>query len=272
MLKTTLTLSLGLALCALPAALAQAPAKPSATANAPKGAHPKSKAEGDALSALNKLAKDPNTTPDQINAAVTSFNTTYPTSDFLGSVAVFALQYFQTPPHVSYEQSLLYGEMAIKADPTSVYALTTMGDIIPNQVKDTDLDRDQRLKEATDDDNAALHVVETAGDTINGQPFTAQAKQLASAIAYASLARIANLNNDYPNVVANYQKAIQFDTGRSQAGDYFYMARAQIEMKKWTDALASLDAAAKDAPDDTAVQAAVASNRKFIEAQQKAGH
>src|SRR6185437_7098517 len=137
MLKTTLTLSLGLALCALPSLNAQTPAKPSATAAAPKGAHPKSKAEGDALSALNKLAKDANTTPDQINAAVTDFNTKYPTSDYLGSVAVFALQYFQTPPHVSYEQSLLYGEMAIKADPTSVYALTTMGDIIPNQVKDT---------------------------------------------------------------------------------------------------------------------------------------
>ncbi|MGH9392859.1 MAG: hypothetical protein ACRD1E_01720 [Terriglobales bacterium] len=256
----------------LASASAQAPAKSSATAAAPKGAHPKSKAEGDALNALNKMAKDSATTGDQLDAAVTDFVTKYPTSDYLASVAVFALQYYQTAPHASYEKSLLYGEQAIKADPTSIYALTTVGDIIPNQVKDTDLDRDQRIKEATDADNQAIHVVETSGDTINGQPFPLAAKHVAEAIAYSSLARIANLNKDYAQVVANYQKAIPLDEGRSQAGDYFYLARAQIEMKQYTEALASLDAAAKDAPADPAVQAAVASNRKFIAQQQKAGH
>lgn len=270
--KYPLACSLGLLLLAAPALFSQTKPAASATAAAPKGAHPKSAAEGNALKALTKMAKDPATTGDQMDAALTDFVTKYPTSDYLGSVAVFGLQFNQQPAHVSYEKSLLYGEQAIKADPKSLYALTTLGDIIPNQVKDTDLDRDQRIKEATDDDQQAINVAETAGNSINGQPFPEAAKHEVEAIAYASLARLANLNKDYPNVVANYQKAIPLDDAAHQAVDNFYMARALIESKKYPEALAALDAASTAAPTDPNVQAAVASNKKLIAQLQAAGH
>ncbi|HUX68245.1 MAG TPA: hypothetical protein VMV31_12225 [Terriglobales bacterium] len=270
--KITLACSLGMVLIAAPALIAQQQPVASATAAAPKGAHPKSAAESKALQALNQLAKDPATTPAQMDAAITGFVTQFPTSDYIASVNTFGLQYYQTPPHESYSKSLLYGEQAIKADPTSVYALTTIGDIIPNHVTDTDLDRDQRLKEATDDDNAVLKLVATAGATIHGQPFPQGAKNEANAIAYSSLARIANLNKDYAGTVSWYAKAIPLDPPQQQAVDYFYTARAQISMKAYTQALASLDAAQKAAPDNPQVQAAVASNKKFIQDQLAAKH
>lgn len=264
-----LALPLGLLLTAAPALVAQ---KPAPAAALPKGAHPKSKAEQDALKALQKMANDPATTPDQIEAAETDFATKYPTSDYLSTVAVWALQYYQNPAHNNYARSLFYGEQAIKYDPNSVYALVTLGDIIPNQVKDTDLDRDQRIKEATDDDNQAIKVAETAGATLNGQPFTDAAKHVVEATAYSSLARLANLDKDYANVVADYQKAIPLDDAAHQAVDNFYMARAYIEMQKYPEALAALDAASKAAPDNPQVQAAVTSNRNLIARLQKAGH
>jgi len=270
--KLTLACSLGMVLIAAPALIAQQKPAASATAAAPKGAHPKSAAESNALNALNKLAKDPATTADQMDAAITGFVTQFPTSDYVASVNTFGLQYYQTPPHVSYSKSLVYGEAAITADATSVYALTTVGDIIPNHVTDTDLDRDQRLKEASDDDNQVLHLVQTAGAALHGQPFTDAAKNEASAIANSSLARIANLNKDYPTVVANYAKAIPLDPPAQQAVDYFYTARAQIMLKQYPEALASLEAALKAAPTDPNVQAAVASNKKFIESQLAVKH
>lgn len=263
-------LPLGLLLTAAPALQAQK--APSATAAAPKGAHAKSKDEQNALNALTKMASDPATTGPQLDAALTDFVTKYPTSDYLSSVAVFGLEFNQNPAHQNYEKSLLYGEQAIKNDPNSVYALTTMGDIIPSHVQDTDLDRDQRLKEATDDDNQAIKVAETAGSSMNGKPFTDAQKNEVKAIAYSSLARIANLNKDYANVVANYQKAIPLDDQRHQAVDNFYMARAYIEMKQYPQALAALDAASKAAPTDPQVQAAVDSNRKLIARLQGGGH
>lgn len=264
MTKYPVLCSLGLLLLAAPTLFAQK--KPAATAvsAAPKGAHPRSKAEADDLKALTKLSKDPATTGAQLDAALTDFVTKYPTSDYLASVSTFGLQYYQTPPHVDYDKSLVYGEQAIKADPKDLYALTTLGDIIPNRVKDTDLDADQRLKEASDDDNQAITVATTTGDTINGQPFTAAAKQEVQAIAYSSLARIANIQKNNAAVVANYQKAIPLDDPAHQAVDNFYMARALIELKQYPQALAALDAASKAAPTDPQVQAAVTSNKKLI--------
>ncbi|MGH9518803.1 MAG: tetratricopeptide repeat protein, partial [Terriglobales bacterium] len=227
---------LGLLLAVSPALQAQK--APSATAAAPKGAHPKSKEESQALSALTKMANDPATTGPQLDAALTDFVTKYPTSDYLSSVAVFGLEFNQNPAHQNYDKSLLYGEQAIKNDPNGIYALTTMGDIIPSHVQDTDLDRDQRLKEATDDDNQAIKIADTAGSSMNGKPFTDAQKNEVKAIAYASLARIATLNKDYANAVANFQKAIPLDDQPHQAVDNFYMARAYIEMKQYPEALA----------------------------------
>lgn len=273
MSNTRLSLMLGLFLAAAPVVVAQGQKPATATSAAPKGAHPKSKAEGNALSALNKMAKDPATTADQLDAAITAFVTAYPTSDYIGSVYTFGLQFNQTPPHVNYEKSVQYGEEAIKASPDSVYALATVADIIPNHVSDTDLDRDQRLKEASDAANALIKLCQTAGDQINGQPFTEAAKHEALATAYSSLARIANLNKDYANTVANYKQAVTFDSGRQQAVDYFYMANAQIQLKDWPGALASLNAAAAaDPATDEQVQQAIAHNKKFVEDQIKAGH
>lgn len=275
MSKITLSCPLALLLIAAPALMAQqsqaAQAKPATPTSAVHKASPKSKPESDALKALQKLYRDPATTPDQMDAAVTDFVTKYPTSDYLAEVNAFAVQYYQSAAHKNYDKTLVYGEQALKADPTDLYVLATLADTIPNNVKDTDLDRDQRLKEAADDDQQLLKVCATAGDTINGQPFPQAAKNEAQATAYSSLARIANLNKDYPNVVANYAKAIQFDAPGQQAVDYFYTARAQIAMKQWDAALASLDAASKAAPDNAAVQNAVESNKKFIAAQKKAG-
>ncbi len=265
MKKTSFAYPLALLLCSAPVLVAQAkPPAASVTSSAPKGAHAKSKAEQDALNSLNKLIKDPATPSDQVDAALTAFVTNYPTSDFLAAVSTFGLEYYQAQKPPNYDKSLIYGEQAIKYDPTDVYALTTVADMIPNKVTETDLDKDQRLKEATDDAMQALKVADTQGDTLNGQPFTTAAKNEVRSIAYSSLARIANINKDYPNVVANYAKAIPFDDAAHQAVDYFYTAMAQINLKQYSEALASLDSASKASPNDPAVQSAVASNRKRI--------
>lgn len=275
MSKISLSCPLALLLIAAPAVMAQqtqaAQAKPAAPAAVVQKAHPKSKAESDALKALQKLYRDPATTPDQMDAAVTDFVTKYPTSDYLAEVNAYAVQFYQSAANKNYDKTLVYGEQALKADPTDLYVLATLADNIPNNVKDTDLDRDQRLKEAADDAQQLLKIASTSGATINGQPFPQAARNEAEATAYSSLARIANLGQDYPNVVANYAKAIPLDAPGQQAVDYFYTARAQIAMKQWDAALASLDACSKAAPDNPGVQKAVQSNRASIAQQRKAG-
>ncbi|HET9785353.1 MAG TPA: tetratricopeptide repeat protein, partial [Terriglobales bacterium] len=217
------------------------------------------------LQDLQKMSRDPATQPAAMDAALTGFATQYPTSDYLGTVAVWGLQYFQTPPHVDYAKSLVYGEQAVKGEDPSIYALVTLGSIIPDQVKDTDLDYDQRAAEAKADDEKAIAMADSGATTLNGQPFSEAEKTLVRSKAYASLGKLAMVAKDYPTAVANYQKAAQYDNGPSQAADYFYAARAQMELKQWDAALASLDQAEKAAPDAPAIKNAVDSNRKAIE-------
>jgi tetratricopeptide (TPR) repeat protein len=260
MRKLTLLPFVGLALACAPVMMAQSkPPQPS-------------KQESKALQNLAKLAHNPATTGPQMEAAITAFNTQFPTSAFLANAFTDGLQFYQTPPHVNYEKSLFYGEQTLKADPDNLYALTTIGDIIPNNASSTDLDFAQRVQEATQDDNHALQVVQTAGATINGHLFTLAMKNSVEATAYSSLARLADKQQKYADEVGYYQKAIPFDPAGEQAVDYFYMARAQIQMKQYTQALASLDACSKAAPDNPQVQQAVESNRKLIAQLQKSGN
>lgn len=268
MRKHGFVLLLGSLVLAAPVLVAQTPAAPAAStaSSAPKV---KSKEEYQALQSINKLAQTPTTTPAEMDAAITNFITKFPTSDFRSSVSVLGLRYYQDPAHTDYAKSLVYGEQALKTDPNELYALITLGTIIPDNVHDTDLDRDQRLQEATQDDEQALALAEkyAATGTVNGQPFTADIKNSIEADAYGSLARIATIKKDYAGAVADYAKAIPLDDGPHQAQDYFYTARAQMAMKQWPQALASLDAAEKAAPDNVDVKNAVESNRKLVQAE-----
>jgi len=273
MTKHGIVLILGSLLMAAPMLVAQTPAA-SAPAATPAAKTPrvKSKEEAVALTNLNKLAQTPTTTPAQMDAAITDFITKFPTSDFLAAANVLGLQFYQDPSHTDYAKSLVYGEQALKADPNELYALATLGDLIPENVHATDLDRDQRLQEATQDDQKAIQLAEqyAAAGSANGRPFAQDTKNAVEADAYGSLARIATVKEDYPNVVAEYAKAIPMDDPAHQAQDYFYTARAQIAMKQYPQALASLDAAEKAAPGNITVQNAVDSNRKEIQQLQAA--
>lgn len=270
-----LGLTLGLAILAPACLLAQS--TPPAQAAAPaasagqKVPKVKSKAEEKALQNLEKMSTSPTVTPEQMEASLTSFDTQFPDSEFLGTVATYGLRFYQTAPHKDYEKSLLYGEQAIEHNPDSVFALATVGDLISKHVQSTDLDFSQRVAEATKDDQQAIQVANTAGAKINGVPFPDSAKNLTRALAYNSMAVLATKQKDYAGAVANYQEAAKYDGAPNNAVDYFYMARAQMEMKQYPAALDSLDKASKAAPDNPQVQAAVESNRKAIAALEKNG-
>ncbi|MGH9485987.1 MAG: tetratricopeptide repeat protein [Terriglobales bacterium] len=266
--RTLLICSLSISLIAPAVLLAQTSSTaPKATAPAVANQAPKakSKAEAVAVRKLQKMATDDATTPAEMDTALTNFATQFPDSEFLGAVAAFGLRYYQTFPHKDYEKSLIYGEQAIQHDPNSVYALTTVGTIIAGHVQSTDLDRAQRVAEATKDDQAAIQVANTAGPKINGQPFPQSARNLTKAFAYISLAELATKDKDYGAAVSDYQQAANFDAPPSNANDYFLMARVQVEAKQYKAALSSLDMAAKAAPNNPQVQALVASNRKVIQ-------
>lgn len=260
-----------------PALMAQSTPAPAPSTTAPaasapcttKQPKPKSRAEAQAVNNLKAMSADPATTPAQMDAALTDFATKYPTSDYLSAAYLFGLQYYQNPAHKDYTKSLVNGEQALKYDPNSVYALITLGNIMPEHMNETDLNYQQEMDQAMQVDQKAIALAQAG--IVDCKPIPPEAKNEILATAYSSLARLANIKKDYPEVLANYEKAAQLDDPAHQAADHFYAARAAIELKQYDKALQLLDAAEKSDPTNAQVKAAVDSNRKLIQTLQSAG-
>lgn len=235
----TLLVSLATGAAALQSAPAQS--KPAA----PAGPRFQSPEEQKAIQAIVMAMRNPATTPQAMDAQITQFSTQFPTSQFQTTVNDIAVQFFHA--HQDYNRTLQYGENALKKDPNSLFILLTLGSDIPGNVKDTDLDRDQRLNEAQDYNQRALKVAQNLPDVFNGRQLTPQQKQgiqqMVIGSVHSNLGQIALDRKQYSDAVKEYQTALPLDSPGVAAVDYYHMALAQEGLKDLAGANASLDKA-----------------------------
>lgn len=225
------------------AAMQAAPAQPQAAA--PAGPKVHSPAEAKAIQGIVAAMRDPATTPQVMDAQITQFHTQFPTSEYTITVNDIAVQFFHA--HQDYIRTLQYGENALKADPNSLFILLTLGSDIPGNVKDTDLDRDQRLQQAQDYNQRALKIAQNLPDVFNGRPLNAQQKQgiqqMVTGSVHSNLGQIGLDRKQYADAVKEYQTALPLDAPAVAALDYYHLALAQEGLKDFNGANASLDKA-----------------------------
>lgn len=225
------------------AAMQAAPAQPKAAA--PAGPKVQSPQEAKALQAIVAAMRNPATTPQAMDAQITQFNTQFPTSEYATTVNDIAVQFFHA--HQDYNRTLQYGENALKKDPNSLFILLQLGSDIPSNVKDTDLDKDQRLKEAEDYNQRALKIAQNLSDTFNGRPLNPQQKQgiqnMVTGSVHSNMGQIDLDRKQYSNAVKEYQAALPLDAPPVAAVDYYHLALAQEGLKDFAGANASLDKA-----------------------------
>ncbi|MGH9480910.1 MAG: hypothetical protein ACRD1L_02360 [Terriglobales bacterium] len=205
-------------------AAAQAPAR-----------KPASPEEAAALKSLSALFKDSTTPPARFNSAIADFRLQFPASAYMLPVLVLGERYSRA--HSDYPAMLDYGLAALGLEPHDLYSLSTLGAAIPDNVKDSDLDREQRLQQAAGFDQQVITVVEgwmitPSGLQYGGIHYTeSQAKTLRDNLggpAYLALGRIRALQQQYPDAVTAYQQALKFQTAPlQQAQTYYDMAVAE---------------------------------------------
>lgn len=227
------------------AAPAAPPAQRTAAKPAPAGPTPKSPEELAALKAVLAAAQNAAGTPAQFDAAVQDLLTKFPQTEFKEWAYTIGTQYHYQ--HNDYAGTLEYGENALKTDAKAMVPLLIMASAIPQEVRSTDLDRDQRLAQAENYDNSALAYADHFPSEVNGRPLTPQQvsafQQTIRATAHSSLGMIAADRQQYPHAVLEFQQAIQLEAAQNQARDYYRLAQAQEGAKNYKDALASLDKA-----------------------------
>ncbi len=186
--------------------LAQAPAaqQPAAQPAQPAAKRPPQAKTQEEFAAFNKIGQA--ATPDEKIAAAEEFLTKFPETELKGFVRKAEMQaaYQKNDPAKVRE----YGEMALGMMEDDPEVLITLAYVIPQRVKDTDLDKEQNL-------GAAEGYAKKALDTLDKLPKNPalsdeqwkQALSGARAQAYESLGMVAQLRKQIDDAEQNYKKA-----------------------------------------------------------------
>ncbi|HXE31683.1 MAG TPA: hypothetical protein VN515_07780 [Terriglobales bacterium] len=239
------------------AAIAQGAAAP------PASPHPAiSPDESAAIQNIARAFRDPATTATQMDEVINYYRQRYPAGSSLLSVLLVGERYSRA--HSNYLRELDYGTQVLQLDPHNLYTLATLGQAIPDNVKQSDLDMDQRLSQAGDYDREVITVVGGLLPTDSGLEFqgihytAAQVKLLQQNLegpAYLSLGRIATLREQYDDAISALRSALPFETNPAgQAQVYYDIGVAARDGQHRPEAEEAFTKAAQLAPKDSLLQ------------------
>ena len=236
-----LSASMALALPQAPTQSAQPGATTAATSSAAapasKSPQPKTQAEYDAF----KAASSQND-PAKLEVAATDFAQKYPDSELRGFLFQEAMGQYQAANNS--EKALEMARTALKYDPYNPVALLTSAQILAERTRDSDLDRDDRLAEATGNARSAL---QHAGEV--QQPPNMTPEQFAGAMAqlrgtaHEVIATVAFKKSDYFNAIKEYNLAAAEEKDHTDAVVWLRLAVANDKTNDMRAAMESVDKA-----------------------------
>lgn len=235
-ISTTAALLLAASLAFGQQTTAPAAAAPAQTAAAKKSPQPKTQAEYDAFKTAASL-----TEAAKLEAAATDFAQRFPESDLRAYLFQMAMGQYQALNRA--DKALEMARDVLKYDPDNPVALLGAAQILAERTHDGDLDRDERLAEATSDArNALLHAADVP------TPANMTPEQFAGAIAqlrgtaHEVIATVFFKRGEYFTAIKEYNAAIAEEGGRADAVVYLRLAVAH---DKSGDLPSALDAANK---------------------------
>lgn len=187
-----------------PAVGQQQPAAGQAAAVPPGKRQPqaKTKEEYAAYVALMQM-----TDPAAMEKAADDFVAKYPDSELKGAVYQRAMATYQQSGNE--DKTVEMGRKSLSYNPDDPGVLVSIGELIASRTRETDLDKDQRLAEASKD---AKHALETVTDY--PAPPTMPADQVEKikndmrGTAYSVLGMAAYTNKNYPDAITNFKQSI----------------------------------------------------------------
>jgi tetratricopeptide (TPR) repeat protein len=194
------------------------------------------------------------TEPALMEAAADDFAAKYPTSELRASLYIRAMNLFAQQNDT--DKVLITGRQAIAADPTNPIPLVQVASTLAESTRDTDLDREERLAEASKDAHAAIDNIDT-GLLVpaNADPARVEgAKHSILTMAYDTLGTVDMTKNDYASAETNLEKAVEESKGNPETVLYLRLSVAQDKLKKYPQALESANKAVQYSKDGTPAQ------------------
>jgi tetratricopeptide (TPR) repeat protein len=237
-----------------PAATQNAPAGQAAAA--PEGKRPpqaKTQAEFEAYKAAVAI-----TDPAGAEKAADDFAAKFPDSELRVVLYKAAMERYQRVNNA--DKMMEMARKALSYDPDDPEALLGVAQALSEQLRDTDLDKDQRIAEAKKDAERALVTIDTDIPTTGYPPEQLTAfKNRSRSDAYAVLGTLAFKTNNWPEAEANLRKSIDADPQEPDSVAIFRLAVALDMQNKIPEAMKYADQAVdltKDRPDSGVGKAA----------------
>ncbi len=190
----------------LPQQVGTKPTKPPELPGQPTGKRQpqaKSKPEYDAYAALIQL-----TDPAAMEKAADDFVAKFPDSELKGAVYQRTMATYQSTGND--EKTLDMGHKALAYSPDDPAVLVSMAEMIAGKTRETDLDKDDRLAEATKYANHALETVTDFPAPPSMPPDqVAKIKDEMRGSAYSALGMADFTNKKYESSIANFNKSIE---------------------------------------------------------------
>jgi tetratricopeptide (TPR) repeat protein len=192
--------------------------------------------------------------PGSMEAAADAFAKAYPDSVLRGPLYVKTMNFYAQANAV--EKMIAVGRKAIAVDATDPVPLVQVASALAESTRDTDLDREERLAEASKDAKAAIANIDTGLLIPAGTPEERIAAVKASILtrAYDSLGMIDLNRKDYPAAEQDLLKAIAASKSSPEAVVYLRLSVAQDHMNKYPEALDNAGKALQYAPEGSAAQ------------------
>jgi len=248
---------------AKPAQAAPAAAVP---AGSPVAKQPavKSQPEGQAVMAIIQ-AQD----PDGRIKAAKDFLAKFPDSEFKSMALFMATASYQQKN--DYENTIVYGEQTIEADPQSFQAMLMLGQTIASRTREFDLDREEKLKNAEGYATKAIEVLKTAprpNPQFSDEQWEAVKKDLnTQALEIYALASMAR---NQPDKAIEQFNAVLKSSPSPDPTTLVRLAAAYSKVNKFDEAIATLDKVlATPELHPTVKQIAEAEKKRAVEAKAK---
>ncbi len=211
----------------------QQPAAGQAAAVPPGKRQPqaKSKEEYAAYVALMQM-----TDPAAMEKAADDFVAKYPDSELKGAAYQRTMAVYQQANNE--DKTIEMGRKSLSYNPDDPGVLVSVGELIASRTRETDLDKDQRLAEATKD---AQHALETVTDY--PVPPTMPADQVAKikdemrSTAYSVLGMAAYTDKKYPDAVTNFKQALDVTKDNPDPTVYLRYTLALDKAARYPEAL-----------------------------------
>ncbi len=218
-----------------PAAPAAAPAKtpPQAKSQDEFKAYQEASASADAA-AMEKAADD--------------FSAKFKDSELRYLLYYRAMSMYQMQNNA--EKAIDMGRRVLAIRPNEPVTLAMVANFLAMKTRDTDLDRDDRLKEAMQDAEKSLQTVETDLMVPPGTPAeTVEAnKNLLRSVAYSAIGNVYASRNDYPQAEVNLKKSLDLAAAQPDAITWLQYSIALDRQKKYQEALTACNKALDIAP------------------------